>query len=345
MGIAKLADDKPNPNYSPTRAFWLEPSYNRLLKAGLFFDDTMLQEKQRDLESKGADPVTGKMPQIKRFPIPEFDAMRALLNKGLIVPKTLAAPARPWDLKNAPLIARQEAAVFNWAYQQIKLPPAKPSWFKNANDIASPKVSADAISAQFDIAWSLQVTKPRYWSENGINGVGMIGAWDIGNVSQQLAQPIYTVAVDGTGRILTAKSRMQTAGTLGEDPSGCTFAEHIAWPTDSGIPTWPAKNELPPLMRLMRPLPFTQAKISVKKQAMVHPKNLVQTVKFVRASMTGIDLDGDGVDDVAVWKAITRQFNEPGASTDDYPFTMIFVNVQASWLLLEHALERVEVCD
>ncbi len=348
VGTENLADGEPNPNYSPTRAFWLEPSYGRLLKAGMFFDMTMLPEKQRDLEEKSRDPKTGELPQIKRFPIPEFDAMCALLSKGIIVPKTLAVPPRPWDIKNTPLIhgsINLADPVFSWAYQQIKLPQAKPSYFKDANDIASLKVSADAISAQFEIPWSLQVTKPRYWSEAGVMGVGMVGAWDIGEVRQQLAQPVFSIAVDGAGRIMSAQSRMLETGMFGEDPSTCPRVKHIVWPKGNGIPAWPNGNELPPLLRLKTPLPFAQAKISVKKQTLVPPENLDQAVKFLRASMTGIDFDGDGSDDVAVWKAITLKYHELDLSYYESPLTLIFVNVQGNWLFLEFDYEPPEYCD
>ena len=341
VGSETLPDGNPNPDYSPTRAFWLEPSYNRLLKAGYFFDNTVLPKKQRDLESKRTDPATGKLAQIRRFSIPEFDAMRALLSKGVIVPKTVAVPPRMWDIKNTPLFqgeSEPRMAAFNWAYQQIKLPLAKPSYFKNANEIASPKVGADAISAQFEIVWSLQATKPPYWSEGGVMEPSIVGAWDIGDVRQQLAQPIYTIALDGAGRIMSAKSHMQETGMFGGEMPVCTptLTKRIVWPKGNGVPAWPAGNELPPLLRLMHPLPFTQAKISVEKQTLVTPRNLDSGVEFVSANMTGIDLDGDGIDDVAVWKAITRQYQDldPGFPYY-YPLTVIFVNVQGNWLFLE----------
>lgn len=79
--------------------------------------------------------------------------MRALLAKGLVSPKTLAAPPRPWDAKNGTINQDASSSAKNayaWAWCQIKLPLVKPSLFKDANDIASPKVRADVISAQFE---------------------------------------------------------------------------------------------------------------------------------------------------------------------------------------------------
>lgn len=276
--------------------------------------------------------------------------MRALLAKGLIAPKALAAGPRPWNVDDAtftPEWSQESASPYVWAYHQIKLPPVKASLFKNTSEIGSPKASAEGISAQFGIPWSLQVTKPSYWANFEISGTNRVGVWDIGEVEQKLAQPVYTITVNEKGRINSVKNLIRKGDFFGENPNICSGGKHIEWPVEDGVTddAGHSSTDLPALLRLTRPLPFKQAKISTRQQTLVQPKNLGKEVKFVHASMTAIDLDGDGIDDVALWTGS----NERPAYVSDGKYEInvkiIFVNVQGRWHFLEVDIDDAECAD
>ncbi|MDR2637504.1 MAG: hypothetical protein LBB55_04125, partial [Zoogloeaceae bacterium] len=73
-----------NPQYSPPRAFWISPSMRALINVGEYFERTLLSGKQDDLERGGFEYTPDKLPPIVRYPVPEFEAMKALLEKGIV---------------------------------------------------------------------------------------------------------------------------------------------------------------------------------------------------------------------------------------------------------------------
>jgi hypothetical protein len=349
VGAEKLADGKPNPNYSPTRAFWLQPTNDRLMAVARSFDKTMIPAKERELETRG---LTGEIPRdalqpIKRFAIPELDAMRALLGKGVLAPKELGTAPYLWDSSKAAFLPEgttYSASAYQWAYQQIKLPQAKPSYFKNVTDVISPKVTPENISAQLGIPWKLQVDSPAFWGGDEVVGVLLAGVWDMGKVTQRLDKPVYSFAIDERGNIATAKNFAETSDIAGGDPHPCAPSRHIVWPEKDQV----AKNtqgDLLVLYRGLQTLPFSKAKLSLSKQSLVQPKNLGNKVKFVSATMSVIDLDSDGVADIVVWEGINKQPNIDQQGFAEYKVKLIFANIQGRWYYLEHDIDDAYCAD
>jgi hypothetical protein len=84
VGTAPPYGSKADPRYSPTRAFWIAPSVARLGAAAEFFWTTMLSDAQRKAERPDDLVVMDQRTAPVRFPIPEFDAMKALLQNGIV---------------------------------------------------------------------------------------------------------------------------------------------------------------------------------------------------------------------------------------------------------------------
>lgn len=55
--------------------------------------------------------------------------------------------------------------------------------------------------------------------------------------------------------------------------------------------------------------------------------------------MSGIDLDHDGIDDVAVWIGTNQQYSGGADQNFDESVKIIFVNVQGRWLFLEEDID------
>ncbi|GHU35644.1 hypothetical protein AGMMS50256_31130 [Betaproteobacteria bacterium] len=101
-GEAQYSPYDPAPQYSPPRAFWIAPSALSLLETGLYFQRTLLSEKQWELEhgrQENGDFIDmNKPPKLIRYPVPEFEVMKTLLAEGVIA-------ASYWDL---PLVSCQQ---------------------------------------------------------------------------------------------------------------------------------------------------------------------------------------------------------------------------------------------
>jgi hypothetical protein len=95
IGTEWLPNYQPDPKHSPLRAFWLEPTISRLFEAGEHFRKVMLPAKQLLAENCYSDNATCEnqqavptAPELKRFKIPEFEAMKKLLIDGIIAPRS-----------------------------------------------------------------------------------------------------------------------------------------------------------------------------------------------------------------------------------------------------------------
>jgi hypothetical protein len=72
---------------NPLRRFWIAPSVKRLFEAGEYFHHTLLPKKQWKLEHNEGDHSYHNgdtPPELVRYPVPEFEAMKAMLAKGIV---------------------------------------------------------------------------------------------------------------------------------------------------------------------------------------------------------------------------------------------------------------------
>ncbi|MFZ6734251.1 hypothetical protein ACO0LG_20140 [Undibacterium sp. Ji42W] len=322
----KLANGAIDPSLS-ARAFWLQPGYNSLLAVASYFENTMLPEKQRESERKYLESGGVGNPEIKRFPIPELNAMRAKLAAGVVAPKEMAELASIWD--GSPARMLPSSALHQWVYRQIRLTKVQSSFFKSVNEFASPKTTPESISAQFGISWKLAVTAPPAWGGDNNGPSNKNGIWDMGEISQRLDQPIYTVGMNEKTEIVQASSTIEYREIPGGDSSPCAGNPHILWPV-----TDPQNAaHIQGLFRSNKALNLSKAKSTVKLQVLLQPKSLPADPHFVRALTRYIDLDGDGIPDLALWDGINTQVGL--GDNSEYHLTLIFVNVLGRWHFLD----------
>lgn len=350
----RLPDGAPNPNYSPLRAFWLQPTFDRLINVAVLFEGTMLSKKQSALEEEmvSTGRLTGgfSVGPAKRYAIPEFEAMKALLAKGVVAPHALWTSPPKWESVSTDLSLETKGAqlplpgldsLHRWVYRQIKLGPTRPSYFKTMNDIGRPKATPEELSAQFGIPWQLEVKGKSVWGGNSNSGPVRNGVWDIGAVTQRLERPVYAIAVSNTGAVAIAKTQADFDAIAGGDNEDCAGSPHIQWPKKDQLPNYSVFDGAFTLFRASHPLNIAKAKVTIKRQRLSPPKQLEGEEyegrpKYSRATITYIDLDIDGENDIAVWDAVNTQVGAgDGPEGSEYHSKLIFVNVNGAWFLLD----------
>ncbi len=326
LSSKKLANGATDPSLS-ARAFWLQPGYDRLMAVASYFENTMLPEKQRESERKYAESGGAENSEIKRFPIPELNAMRAKLAAGIVAPKEIAELASNWD--GSPLGMLPSSALHQWVYHQIRLTKLPSSFFQSTNELASAKTTPEKISAQFGIPWKLAVTAPPFWGGDNNSGPSKNGIWDMGEISQRLDRPIYTIGMNEKAELVQTSSTIDYREIPGGDTSPCVGNPHILWPvTDSQNAT-----HIQGLFRSNKALNLSKAKSTVKLQVLLQPKSLPADPHFIRALTRYIDLDGDGIPDLALWDGINTQVGL--GDNSEYHLKLIFVNVLGRWHFLD----------
>lgn len=334
--------EKPNPNYSPTCAFWIEPTVEHLFDSGEYFRSVMLPYDQLNEEdsflSKGGGATE---PELKRFQIPEFEAMKSQMSNGVIAPKSQFTPLTAWDAQ---------------LFQRVTLSPTKPSFFKSVEDIGRPSANAETLSAQFHIPHRMAVLDTPTWGGDNNSYPLLIGAWDIGKVTTSLSKPIYEIVIGENGQIAVGTTDAKTLDLRGDSQCTPSFKE----PTSQNLlPGYKTIEKSWVFFRLATPPTLTKAEVTVERQTMPdttadgdevtaftlakkHKKRKlpVETTDSTKGkTLARIDLDNDGIDDLIVW-------DDGGVGMDlDYHRTrLIFANVGGQWYLLDTDEEHACGC-
>ena len=222
-----------NPQYSPPRTFWMMPSAITLREAGIYFQRTLLSEEQWTLEQKGNDGTNPS--KLVRYPVPEFEAMKALLAKGIVAPQYWDLPLLSCQQRQAALVKRPveywidqniEAYYPDYGYVVLSgtsrfwdkysfleedcrrldklqgLPKIRPSFFKSAKDILRGNAYIEQISAHFGIVEQGKVVGNPHWKWfSEIGQYHYSGAWDIGNYELKLDKPIIEHVIGNNGQV------------------------------------------------------------------------------------------------------------------------------------------------
>lgn len=373
---------KPNPNYSPLRAFWLEPTVERLFDAGKYFEEIALPASQL-AEERGH--WSQGMPKLRRFPLPEFDAMKALLMRGVVSPRSqYVAPVAWKDIqaflmspddvgwerirKFAPHglyfgpngdINREERERYAAKYRGVGLPLAKPSFFKSLGDIGRPGDGTEALSAQFGVPFQMRVLSGPKWGGDNNSYPLLVGAWDVGEVETSLAKPVYDVAIGVDGQVSVGETVVVARNNHGDSSLYCieTFKQPDGRKLLDGY-----KRIREPwiFFRLLTPPALTHAKVTIVGDSpsegadgdagaganiLSGKKRGNHTSPFRVKNLVGretagyIDLDNDGIVDLAIW--------DDGNGEDAFPGhvrqRIIFANVMGKWYLLD--TDRIEACN
>lgn len=195
----------PNQKYSATRAFWIEPSFTRLQDAGDYFEQAALTPEQRKLETVNEGGASGSLPAIQRFPVPEFEAMKALMNNGVVASANYARHPKPIPALLSKLKEDAKAKdpnsmqPYSAMLQQIELQMVSGSHFKTLNEIGRPSAITEELSHVFQIAYSIRILSGPSWKYAHYNGLQLYGSWDMGDVDISLTKQIFKNTVSARG--------------------------------------------------------------------------------------------------------------------------------------------------
>lgn len=357
-------NDKPNPQYSPPRAFWVSPSMAALFAAGQHFQRTLLSKKQYNLEighlENGAccADTQAKPPALVRYPVPEFEAMKAVLAQGVIAGKDLdppllscaAAQAAGIDDANYggyPQQLAEKHPFIPWidafscrvkSLPALSLPPIRPSLLKSEQDILPASASLEQISGRFNILEKGQtIGAPRWILDYDVMRYN--GAWDIGSYHLRLQEPIIEYAVGRNGLIAAYQNTLEQRFTPHDAQTACSGGFSDYRPPKNLLSGYPSiKNPLFSF-RVKNQLPINKATIKARSINASAPKNAdANAVAYSKAVIYEIDLDNDNVADFVQWD-LSQQ--EEGGNSHVVSHRL-FININGVWH--PFAREEFEEC-
>jgi hypothetical protein len=334
-----------NPKYSPPRAFWIAPSARTLLAAGEYFEQTLLSAKQYQLESeldKFGEKFVKWPPPIVRYPVPEFEAMKALLAGGIVVGKDLDPP-----LLSQRQIGQLGVKGQNDEYERVErlLPEIHPSFFKENDHILPGSADIERVSAHFGIVERGQVLKGPRWVFDHYTPRHLEGAWDIGRYELTLDKPVFEHVIGDDGLVGIYEWRQPALSTYVEgyynkevfayDLNLCGHWDEVGV-TERFVNERQGKIPLPgypdvkdALLWFQSPvaLPLQKARVS-RRTAQDTDRNSGNII-----SIHEIDLDHDGVADFVRWEEMKNEYTG---------WRVVFVNINGEWYPFER--DDYEVC-
>ncbi|MES2935946.1 MAG: hypothetical protein V4805_20955 [Pseudomonadota bacterium] len=347
--------DKEHPQYSPPRAFWIAPSMAALFSAGRYFQQTLLTPQQLERENghdHGQQIIrTDAPPPLTRYPVPEFEAMKAELGKGLIASADLNPPLLNCrQMQDAKVLQSSkgltelqypDAQHYPHVYMSVsdcrveelphlRLPQIRPSLFKSAKELAPGSAAPERLSANFGIVERGRVTGTPKW-EWDYDMLRYTGAWDIGKYALTLERPVIEHVIGRTGLV----GAYRWTPTLTETPFGpggrCYEGLRNKRMGKTLLPGYPGiKDEL---MWFQAPaaLPFQKAKIATRTERVPTPSNADGSVSKV--AIYEIDLNGDAVPDFVQWDVWgTPMITGPNPLLK---LRQVFANIGGEWYPFE----------
>jgi len=339
----KLLGDKPltlaDAN-SPLRAFWIAPSMAALFAAGDHFTETLLTQAQRELEGgNGPGEVQlDKPPRLVRYPVPEFEAMKALLAGGIIAPGAGDPWTRSCDDIRAENAAQPKKADPRddeaWRYDEpacalpkmaLRLPKAAPSLFKRGDRLLPGASGIEEISAGFRIAERGKTIAGPQW-QNSYDRLQYTGAWDIGKYELTLDKPIVEHVIGRTGLVGAYTWTPQVRITPNEHV-GCAEGLIDERRGKQPVPGYPTVKDELMWFQAPQALPFRTAKIKARTERA--PASGKGSLAIKRVAVYDIDLDGDGIPDFVQWDVFGVPMIQGG--DPDVVKREVYVNVGGRW--------------
>jgi hypothetical protein len=330
------------------RAFWLAPSARRLMAAGTHFHNTLLTERQREREEfryENNEPFDfSKPPGFVRYPVPEFDAMKDLMKKGVIA----AQENRPGSVKWTEVI-QQLSNSNTWYLQfqgfylydsQLSLArlttpePVGPSLFKRTTDLATSGATIENLSAQFGIIERLRILGGPKWVYSRHNNPGVAGYWDMGSFELTLDKPVFESAIGRQGLVAAARWDNATEKhDIDPDPDeGCSEGMNLGVRATAPVPGYPKVKD--PLVWIFTPELLPYKKVSIKRSTKSFPRPDVSKAGWQKRSFElivihEIDLDTDGIPDLSVWEGMSLH------SDSKVQAHLVLANIAGEWHLIE----------
>jgi|GEM_PF-4916052 len=343
---------------SPLRAFWIEPSFGRLRAAGQAFEATMLPgalaKKEAgqfkaavDAMMRGENPKAGTA-TFSRFPIPEFEAMKALAKNGM-QPPPITKPLYP-EISTIHPNGYTDSISADYLPLFELLPAVKPSRFNAEEQIGAMQATTDTLSALFQIPYRVETESKPYAAIPHYNDPFIFGSWDMGDAKLSLVRPVHDVGIYRDGHVVTLATRLEQHDVNEPDaeatPECGSFAIEAHMAGDAGEPyivsRLPAKGML---MYFRTPAAIDAARAQVRLQQIdieTMKPALRDTLRANQVQVVNnytITLQGDTAPDFAVlelggYADVPGKGNQPG--TPIYPTTRYyFVNIAGHWHLLD----------
>lgn len=359
-------------NYFPARAFWMAPSFRRLQDAGSYFQETMLSPQQKALETVDSNFVWEKRPTLKRYPIPEFEAMKHRMMAGIIEPASpYFQPPAPWEellklakseelpgKKTTEATARLHSSLFYPGVlvmlRQLDLPAAAPSYFKSLDELGRPSAGPEEISRQYQIPYAIKPVSGPYWDNYEPSGINVIGWWDLGKVDVFLQKPVIKNLLMLDGRVKSKNSDLKYSLGVDSCQQGFRFIESEDQPEpvkslaqrrleslqpkakDEAILYFYTRTELSALHGSAKVT--TQAPVKLQYDSKAKSNTFEH---FSQASITSIDIDKDGIADFSIAEAWHRGAMLESA-THQPAYRVIFVNAGGRWYLFD--IDQYLIC-
>lgn len=351
-----------NPQYSPSRGFWIAPSMASLFEAGRYFHQTALSSKQLSDELGYGEDGTrrgseGSPPKLVRFPVSEFDAMKALLADGIVASQDHDPPlltcAQMQEAYNRQLAAfgggpaksywpsiypNHQDFPFEFpvthvcqveALPNLKLPAIKPSFFKSSAEILPGSAGVERISAHFDIRERGRVLGSPKW-ERDYDTSRYTGAWDIGLYELTLETPVIEHVIGRTGLIGAYQWRPQMRVTPFGPSEGCAEGLRNRRMGKELVAGYPAIKDSLVWFQSTTALPVHKAKVTARSvirpapSARPMPEAEEGATAIKRAAVYEIDIDADGIPDLVKWDLWS-------ASGGMLAMRMVFANIAGEW--------------
>lgn len=307
-------------NADPMRAFWIAPSLDRLIAVGNFLREKLLTEQQKQLEYLSELP-TDKPAKLIRYPVPEFEAMKQVLIRGVSLKPEV-------EIKNSYTGGDgTEVPILDQLLKQHQLKPVKPSLFKKKTDVviatANPD-DLDSLAALTGGQMAMRVLRgPRF--RHDYDGFVADGFWDVGAVEVTLQKPVvlHVIAEDG---LVSAAIRGRVKVTPNGEYAGCRDAIFSTIPEDAKpIAGYPVVTDNLLGFYLPKALDVRKAKIT-KRAVTVKLKDGMGELVTEKALLRDIDINSDGIPDFSVWRGPTV-----GAVAPLIFWKAIFMNVAGTW--------------
>jgi uncharacterized protein YgiM (DUF1202 family) len=333
---------------APLRAFWLAPSHDTLFAAGKYLEKTRLSPQQREIEAglpdEQRESPNPPAPRIIRYPIPEFDAMKALMAQGVTLTLDNQAIASLWPQCLPP--GHAESADPGWYdCDRARLPPVQPSLFRNLREFSDPAPDVDRLSALFGIPETGNVQGGPSWTIPYMaNNHSFVSAWDIGSFRTTLTRPIVEEVVAQDGTISAYEWTPVNDMTPDVDMSYCHQNDigngrQAQYP----LPGQPPIKHALLWFEVPAALPYRHATIKrsiwslpASQITQSNHNEITRTITYV------IDLNQDGIPDLVqldLWDKIqdAQHYVTP-------PQRNIFVNVNGQWRILQLGFDGAN-CD
>jgi hypothetical protein len=330
---------------SHPRAFWIAPSASALFHVGEYF--------RQEFRGEGLEAAQGiwswrdnghsfhiekpKPVPLVRYPIPEFEAMKARLAEGIIAAEDMDPPL----LSCREIQEGWEAQGYHFRYPSyehfshstysdllswwtpkcrsdiagVELPKIRPSFFRDARYVLPRMAWIEQVSAHFGIVERGRVTSGPRWTMDQCGYTRYSGAWDIGGYELRLERPVVEHVIAADGRVGAYLWQEEHFYPYDLD-SACTGGFHHQIRGVSPLPAYADIKAKEALFWFYAPeaLPLKKVKVS----------RLIEPTEDNPTGVYEIDLDNDGSADFAYW-----------ADWGHTLFHTVFININGEWYLFD----------